>query len=155
MKLAPFLAIALILFGCTGGPCNPPPILYPVLIPLVVPVAIAARVKEHNRRAHLKPIMGGDSVDRPFKLEGSMSAADLQEEEYLGFWAKNNFQAPGVGVRASSAVVDGRTIQAVVYRDWATDKESCYYFDVTDVHLTETKPTPPSGGTAASSSHSS
>ena len=140
MKRISFLAAISLLGGCAGGPCNPPPILYPILIPLVIPAAIAGRVREHNRRAGLKPISGGDTVERPFKMQGEMTAMELQLEEYFGFWSKNHFQTPGIGVRWSSAVVDGKTVHAVVFKDRSSAKESCYYFDVTAVHIIEGEP---------------
>jgi hypothetical protein len=140
MKKITLVVVLALLSGCTGGPCNPPPILYPVLIPLAIPVVIANRVRDHNKRTDLKPIVGGDSVEQPFVLHGRMTAQDLQLEEYLGYWSTHHFRAPGVGVRWSSAVVKGRTIHAVVFSDWSSSQESCYYFDVTDVSLIEKQP---------------
>jgi len=145
MKISLLMIIVAMTAGCTGGPCNPPPILYPILLPVAV-VQQIRHSKDKEQSQPPKPIVGGDSLAHPFVLVGKKSEHELRSEEAYEFWVLRGHAVPGIAIKYLFYGGAGRKIDAVYYRVESEAKEVCFYFDVTDVEIVPAQVTEPTSG---------
>jgi hypothetical protein len=165
MKYIAYAVILLVTAGCTGGPCNPPPILYPFILPIGLEEAIRdalrrPRASSSKSQGALStpitpvtaPVLWGDSLEHPFVLEGTMTEGDLRSQEAYFYWISHGYNLPGVPTKYLfySSPETGRKIDAVFYRAYDSNKEICFYFEVTHVVLKEMVPVQPPLPTPAS-----